>query len=111
MCNDEVEVSEYGGRSEDLIPQFKFLKSEEALLKNDVLKIKRCSKCILPETMPFIEFDDDGICNYCNNYELQETTQGHRRNCSILLDLIDEQMRMTVSCRFPAVVIVVMVCI
>lgn len=31
-------------------------------------KLKRCSKCILPETMPFIEFDADGICNYCKNY-------------------------------------------
>jgi len=30
--------------------------------------LKRCSKCLLPETFPFIEFDDDGVCNYCNNY-------------------------------------------
>ncbi|HXH18431.1 MAG TPA: hypothetical protein VNJ07_05060, partial [Chitinophagales bacterium] len=30
--------------------------------------LKRCSKCILPETFPFIEFDDAGICNYCNNH-------------------------------------------
>lgn len=31
--------------------------------------LKRCRKCILPETMPFIEFDSDGICNYCKNYK------------------------------------------
>ncbi len=30
--------------------------------------IKRCSKCILPETMPFIEFDESGACNYCRHY-------------------------------------------
>ncbi len=30
--------------------------------------IKRCSKCLLPETMPFIEFDKDGVCNYCINH-------------------------------------------
>lgn len=29
---------------------------------------RRCSKCILPETMPFIEFDLHGVCNYCHNY-------------------------------------------
>jgi glutamine---fructose-6-phosphate transaminase (isomerizing) len=29
----------------------------------------RCSKCLLPETFPFIEFDSDGICNYCNSYQ------------------------------------------
>jgi len=27
--------------------------------------MKRCAKCILPETFPGIEFDDNGICNYC----------------------------------------------
>ena len=31
--------------------------------------ITRCTKCILPETMPFIEFDEHGICNYCHTYE------------------------------------------
>ena len=31
-------------------------------------KLKRCSKCVLPETMPFIDFDEKGICNYCKNY-------------------------------------------
>ena len=30
--------------------------------------VKRCSKCVLPETMPFIEFDNDGVCNYCKDY-------------------------------------------
>jgi glutamine---fructose-6-phosphate transaminase (isomerizing) len=30
--------------------------------------IKRCTKCVLPETMPFIEFDEKGVCNYCRNY-------------------------------------------
>jgi len=37
-----------------------------------IKKLKRCTRCILPETMPFIEFDDDGICNYCHNYEKGE---------------------------------------
>lgn len=31
-------------------------------------EIRRCTRCILPETMPFIEFDDEGVCNYCRNY-------------------------------------------
>ena len=32
--------------------------------------LRRCSRCILPETMPFIEFDSDGVCNYCRSYKL-----------------------------------------
>jgi glutamine---fructose-6-phosphate transaminase (isomerizing) len=30
--------------------------------------LRRCTKCIMPETMPFIEFDSDGVCNYCRTY-------------------------------------------
>jgi len=30
--------------------------------------LRRCTTCILPETMPFIEFDRDGVCNYCRTY-------------------------------------------
>jgi len=30
--------------------------------------MKRCTSCILPETFPFIEFDEQGVCNYCRNY-------------------------------------------
>jgi hypothetical protein len=28
----------------------------------------RCNKCVLPESMPGITFDQAGICNYCNGY-------------------------------------------
>jgi len=31
--------------------------------------MRRCAKCILPETFPGIEFDEDGVCNYCRTYE------------------------------------------
>lgn len=30
--------------------------------------LRRCKRCILPETMPFIEFDKHGVCNYCRDY-------------------------------------------
>ncbi|MBE7434429.1 MAG: hypothetical protein HS100_10965 [Anaerolineales bacterium] len=36
---------------------------------NAINSLRRCSKCILPETMPFIEFDNDGVCNYCRSYQ------------------------------------------
>jgi asparagine synthetase B (glutamine-hydrolysing) len=32
-------------------------------------KLKRCTKCLLPETFPFIEFDEKRECNYCKNYK------------------------------------------
>lgn len=27
--------------------------------------LRRCTRCILPHTFPFIDFDADGVCNYC----------------------------------------------
>ena len=29
----------------------------------------RCKKCILPQTVPFIEFDKNDICNYCTQHQ------------------------------------------
>jgi glutamine---fructose-6-phosphate transaminase (isomerizing) len=58
-------------RIENLIPEFKFHKSEEKLLEYAILNLKRCTKCILPETMPFIIFDEEGVCNYCHNYQMK----------------------------------------
>lgn len=30
--------------------------------------LRRCTRCILPETMPFITFDADGVCSYCHGH-------------------------------------------
>lgn len=37
--------------------------------RNAMKAMRRCSKCILPETMPFIAYDDAGVCNYCHGYK------------------------------------------
>ncbi|MBU0881694.1 MAG: hypothetical protein KKE81_05800 [Candidatus Omnitrophica bacterium] len=34
--------------------------------------LRRCTKCVLPHTYPFITFDEDGVCNYCRKYKKQE---------------------------------------
>jgi hypothetical protein len=49
-------------------------KKERELLEyniDKISKLRRCTKCILPETFPFIEFDEKGVCNYCRNYKLK----------------------------------------
>ena len=56
-------------RKENLIPEFRYNKNEDSLLVYEELNIKRCTKCILPETMPYIKFDSEGVCNYCHNYK------------------------------------------
>jgi len=37
--------------------------------KKVIDSLRRCTRCILPETMPFIQFDDNGVCNYCQSYQ------------------------------------------
>lgn len=47
-------------------------KADESLLRYNekaMRELKRCSCCVLPETFPFIEFDDKGVCNYCRGYK------------------------------------------
>ncbi|HAX42554.1 MAG TPA: glucosamine 6-phosphate synthetase [Solibacterales bacterium] len=56
------------GRKMNLIPDLVLSSVEEKLLVHPKHDLRRCTKCVLPETMPFISFDEDGVCNYCANY-------------------------------------------
>ena len=51
---------------------------EQSLLQypiNKIKEIKRCVKCLLPKTFPFIYYDEIGICNYCSNYNIKKHTK------------------------------------
>jgi glutamine---fructose-6-phosphate transaminase (isomerizing) len=37
-----------------------------------IARLRRCTRCILPETMPMIHFDADGVCNFCHRYRRQK---------------------------------------
>lgn len=49
-----------------------------------VSKLRRCNQCLLPETFPFIEYDENGTCNYCRNYKPKNIPHG----IEILNDLV-----------------------
>lgn len=67
--NENIVVFDKKSRVENLIPEFSVNKYEESLLQWSKPNLKRCTKCILPETMPFIKFDEEGVCNYCKSYK------------------------------------------
>lgn len=69
--SNDITISDKNVRSENLIPVFKNILKEENLLIYPEHNLKRCTKCILPETMPYIYFDAKGVCNYCNNYRIR----------------------------------------
>ena len=68
---NKIKIKDYKVRSENLIPVFKNITSEEAMLLYPKHSLTRCTKCLLPETMPYIKYDSDGVCNYCRNYTLR----------------------------------------
>ena len=82
------------GKQHSVVMDLNFLhKSKQAEKEIDLLKyplqqiqnLKRCKKCILPETFPFIFFDDLGICNYCKNYKQSKK----KKSIDELIKLVD----------------------
>lgn len=69
--DNNYKLSDFNIRTENLIPEFKYNQEQERLLSFDKPRLKRCTKCILPETMPYIHFDANGVCNYCRSYKLR----------------------------------------
>lgn len=56
-----------------LLPKIKLIEEKTKRYEENRARLRRCTKCILPETMPFIEFDQHGVCNYCRNYKKIKT--------------------------------------
>jgi glucosamine--fructose-6-phosphate aminotransferase (isomerizing) len=69
--DDEIIVSEERTRVENLVPDLVFSSQDESLLLYPKAEFRRCARCILPETMPYISFDSAGVCNYCHTYKIR----------------------------------------
>ncbi len=82
--NDDLQLKDYNTREINLIPEFVFDETQSKLLKFEKHSIRRCTKCILPETMPYIHFDEKGECNYCKNYKIRNKPKPKEE----LLDLV-----------------------
>ena len=67
----DFQINENNIKRANLIPSFSNIAEEEKKLIFPTPNLRRCSKCILPETMPYIKFDSNGECNYCSNYEFK----------------------------------------
>lgn len=80
-----VELTEWKDRSFNLVPGLGISAEEEALLIYPKPDFRRCTRCVLPETMPYIKFDEQGVCNYCHNYK----PRNHPRPKEELFELIE----------------------
>lgn len=84
-----IEITEWKQRTVDLVPGLSLSSAEESLLVYPQPEFRRCTKCILPETMPYIQFDTDGVCNYCTNYRVRN----HPRPKEELFELVKPYRR------------------
>lgn len=88
-CNDEIQVVEWADRTTNLVPALVLSGDEERLLEYPQPELRRCTRCILPETMPFIRFDAEGVCNYCLSYRPRNVPRPQEE----LFDLVEPYRR------------------
>ena len=86
---ETIKVTEWADRSTNLVPGLGFSAAEEKLLLYPKPDFRRCTACILPETMPYIAFNEQGVCNYCTNYK----PRNHPRPKEELFALIEPYRR------------------
>ena len=56
-----------GGDDEPIAPNGHVVEIVDHSSRAD--RLRRCTRCILPETYPFIGFDEHGVCRYCRNWK------------------------------------------
>jgi asparagine synthetase B (glutamine-hydrolysing) len=73
---DTLEIREFTFAEELKAPQLSPMLATQRGIEDKSWRIeqarrnlRRCSHCLLPETMPFIAYDAEGVCNYCHNYQ------------------------------------------
>jgi glutamine---fructose-6-phosphate transaminase (isomerizing) len=71
-------------RTKNLIPGLLSSNGEEKLLQYSRHNLRRCTKCLLTETMTYIVFDADGVCNYCHTYK----PRNHPKPIEELVELV-----------------------
>jgi len=91
-----IEVKSIGKDQENkavIIDPSSFMINHNAVIEQNMLEynvesvmaMQRCTKCLLPDSFPFIHFDGAGVCNYCNNY----VPKSRPRSISDLHNLVD----------------------
>jgi N-acetyl sugar amidotransferase len=54
------------------------------------MELKRCTKCVTPETHETIMFDQDGVCNICNQIDYKDEKIDWKKRADDLDELIEE---------------------
>ena len=86
---NEPTIYEHAERATNLLPSLGTHRAEEEMLEYRRFTGRRCSRCILTETMPYIRFDEAGVCNYCHTYK----PRNHPRPVEEIFSLVESYRR------------------
>lgn len=66
--------------------------------------MRRCTRCVLPETFPDISFDEDGVCSVCRDFDAQGSSADSAKRRREPLEQLIEATRSSGRRRYDAVV-------
>ena len=64
--------------------------STTARVVSDSMLLRRCSKCVMPETRDVIEFDENGVCNSCRNIAIKHEVVDWEAKKKEFLELLEQ---------------------
>src|ERR1700690_478665 len=71
-------------------------RSIAAVRKDELMKLRYCTRCVMPDTKPDLILDDEGVCNACRAYENRKAVDWDARKRE-LLTVIDKYSDSTSS--------------
>ena len=79
----------------NLIPKLGFINFSRKNYYSQKHNLKRCANvCVLPETMPFITFDENNVCNYCRNYEIRNNPKPKKELEFLLRNYLNKKRKL-----------------
>jgi glucosamine--fructose-6-phosphate aminotransferase (isomerizing) len=104
LMEEKIFVKDYTILRKNLVPNISNSMNDDRLLKFKKNETKRCKKCILPTNFPFIIFDNNGVCNYCNNYKKKYqdfNEKEQKQKFYKILENYKKDISENINCAFP----------
>ncbi|MBU1911225.1 hypothetical protein KKG16_02350, partial [Patescibacteria group bacterium] len=57
---------------------------------SDPMELKRCSRCVMPETQEVISFNNEGVCATCQNIEFKQQNVDWDKKKKDFEELLDQ---------------------
>lgn len=102
LSQKDIIVNDYKISRKNLVPEISNIIMDKKIPEYEINKIKRCTKCILPINFPFIIFDKNGVCNFCNNYQkkYQNFNIEKKKKFKMMLNQYRNEKK-NIDCIFP----------